>query len=106
MFESIRPDAPSVRFRSAAAVPLAAFLFAQFFYMLVPLFERVPVALFRSVDVILFAGAAVGAVAIVRVVRSAEIRGLAIAWLIAVFSLSRGMHNVRRARLLGVADEN
>lgn len=30
----------------------------------------------------------------------------AIAWLIAVFSLSRGMRNVRRARLLGVADEN
>ena len=30
----------------------------------------------------------------------------AIAWIIAIFSLSRGMRNVRRARLLGVADEN
>ena len=30
----------------------------------------------------------------------------AIAWLIAVLSLNRGMRNVRRARLLGVADEN
>ena len=30
----------------------------------------------------------------------------AVAWLIAVFSLSRGMSKVRRARLLGVADEN
>jgi hypothetical protein len=30
----------------------------------------------------------------------------AFAWIIAVFSLSRGMRNVRRARLLGVADEN
>ena len=30
----------------------------------------------------------------------------AIAWIVAVFSLNRGMRNVRRARLLGVADEN
>jgi ABC-type Na+ efflux pump permease subunit len=30
----------------------------------------------------------------------------AIAWFVAVLSLSRGMRNVRRARLLGVADEN
>ena len=83
MFESIQTESASARFRGAAFAPLAAFLFAQFFYMLVPLFERVPAALFRSVDVILFAGVVVGAVAIIRVVRSAEIRGLAIAWLIA-----------------------
>ena len=42
-----------------------------------------PAALFWSVDAIVLAGAVIGAIAIVRVVRSETIAGSAIGWLVA-----------------------
>ncbi|HEX7807514.1 MAG TPA: hypothetical protein VF608_02275 [Thermoanaerobaculia bacterium] len=83
MFESIRADDASTRLRNAAIAPLAAFLFALFYFSLARLFTRVPATLFWSVTLIVLAGVIAGAVMIVRVVRAETIRGRAIAWLVA-----------------------
>jgi hypothetical protein len=82
MFESIQSEGPPERLRNAAFPPMAAFLVAQLYFAIYPLFERVPAALFWAVDAILLAGAVAGAIAIVRIVRSATIRGNAIGWLV------------------------
>ena len=94
MFETVSSDSVPERVRHAAVAPLAAFLFAQFYETLYPLFERVPAAVFWSVVAILLAGTITGAVALVRVVREESIRGHAIVWLIiaiAVELLCTGM---------------
>jgi hypothetical protein len=63
---------------------MAAFLFAQLFFAVYPILGRVPEAVIWGVEVILFVGAIVGAFSIVRVVRSASMRGRAAAWLLVV----------------------
>ncbi len=60
---------------------MVAFLFAQFYETLYPLFGRVPAAVFWSIDAILLAGSVIGAIALLRVVRAEVIRGRAIVWL-------------------------
>lgn len=82
MFETVSADSVPERLRHAAVAPMAAFLFAQFYETLYPLFARVPAAVFWSVDAILLAGSVIGAVALVRVVRAEVIRGRAIVWLV------------------------
>lgn len=88
MFETISaPDAPA-KFRSAAAVPLAAFLIAQGYYTVYPLFARVPAALFWLIALIVSAGATGGVIGIIRVLRRHhhELDARAFAWLIAAIA--------------------
>jgi hypothetical protein len=82
MFESVSAESVPERLRNAAVAPMAAFLFAQLYFALYPLFTRVPAALFWSVDAIVLAGAVVGAVAIARVARAESMRGRAAVWLV------------------------
>jgi hypothetical protein len=81
MFESLPADDASARARSAARPPLVAFLLTLVYLTLYPLADRVPPILFWSVVTILLAGAVLGAVAIVRLVRRERIRGRALGWL-------------------------
>ncbi len=62
---------------------MAAFLFAQLYFAVYPLFERVPPLLFWCIDLVLFAGALLGGLAILRILLRTKIRGAAIGWLIA-----------------------
>lgn len=81
MFESIRAPDASARLRNGAVPPLAAFLFAQLYFTIYPMFERVPAPLFWSVVVIAFAGAIAGIVQILRTLRAERVRGIALGWL-------------------------
>jgi hypothetical protein len=87
LFETIHADDAATRLRNAAIVPLAAFLFAQIYSTLTPFLSRVPPWLFWSVTVVVLAGAVIGALLIVRIVRRESIRGRAVAWLIAAIVL-------------------
>ena len=81
MFEAgFRDDAAS-RLRGAAAPPLAAFLIALGYLTIYPLLERVPAALFWSIVAVLATGAILGAINIVRVLRSEKLGGRDYGWL-------------------------
>jgi hypothetical protein len=81
MFESLFSDDASTRLRAAGVPPLAAFLAALGYLTIYPTLPRVPAALFWSVVLVLAAGAILGAVKIIRVLRSDRVRGRAFGWL-------------------------
>lgn len=86
--ESLFVDDAATRLRSAAVPPLAAFLIALGYLTIYPLLGRVPAALFWAIVVILAAGAVVGAIKILRVIRRERIRGRAIGWLVAAAAIT------------------
>ena len=83
MFESVQRDDIAARLRSAAMPPFAASGLALLYFTIYPMLARVPAALFWAVVLVLLAGTVVGAVAILRAVRSERPRGRAIGWLVA-----------------------
>lgn len=87
MFETIGSEDAAARLRAAAVPPLAGILAALAYLTIYPLFTSVPAWMFWCVALVLLAGAAAGAVLIVRVVRREPIRGRAIAWLIGAIAV-------------------
>ena len=83
MFESVQQDDAAQRLRHAAIFPMAAFLFAQAYFLVYPLLPAVPATLFWFVVLVLVAGATRGFASLLRVARSEPMRGRALAWLIA-----------------------
>jgi hypothetical protein len=85
LFDAVLAADPSAHVRSAAVVPLAAFLVTQGYYTLYPLLTRVPAALFWSVVVVAIAGAATGVIRIAAVLlhHRRDLDGRSIGWLIA-----------------------
>ena len=81
MFEAVFRDDASSRLRAAGLPPLASFLAALGYLTIYPTLNRVPAALFWSVVVILAIGAIAGAINILRVLRSEQVRGRAFGWL-------------------------
>jgi len=88
MFESVRPPDAAERLRNAAAAPFAALLLALLYFTLFPTLTRVPPVLFWGVDAIVFIGAVIGVIAIVRAARGEKIRGRAVAWLVAAIAIT------------------
>lgn len=81
MFEAVFRDDAASRLRTAAVPPLASFLMALGYLTIYPMLTRVPAALFWSVVAVLAFGAFLGAVNIIRVVRSETLAGRAYGWL-------------------------
>ena len=80
MFESIPRDSTSQRIRTAAVPPMAAFLFAQFCFLIEPMLPRVPAALYWTVVAVLGGGGIAGAVQLVRVLRAHRPRATGLGW--------------------------
>ena len=83
MFDSVFTDDAASRLRGAAAPPLAAFLIALGYLTIYPLLNRVPAALFWTIVAVLAAGAILGAINIIRVLRSVKLEGRDFGWLTA-----------------------
>jgi hypothetical protein len=81
MFEAVFRDDAASRLRGAAVPPLTSFLVALGYLTIYPMLTRVPAALFWSIVVVLAAGAILGAIAIVRVLRSEKLAGRDFGWL-------------------------
>jgi hypothetical protein len=90
LFESIRPPAIAEELRSNAAVPLIAFVVLQFYETIVPLIGRRVPALYYAMQAIACFGAVWGFFASIEIAikRRDELRGLAIAWLVAALAMS------------------
>jgi len=80
--ESLLTEDAASRFRAAAVPPLASVLLTLGYLTIYPLLGRVPAALFWSVVAILVLGAVAGAIGIVRVFRTEQVRGRAFGWLV------------------------
>ncbi len=85
LFEDFRGPDLAARLRGIAIAPIAAIVISQLYATLYPLLPRVPAALFAAIDLILFAGAAVGIGGAARLAlrHRRELDGRAIAWLVA-----------------------
>lgn len=84
MFDAFEPPSLSARLRALTVIPIGAFLLVQMYFTLAPLLTRVPALLFWIADFVAFAGAATGLGGALRLTlrHRAEMRGLAIAWLV------------------------
>lgn len=90
MFEAFEPPTLSARLRALTVIPLGAFLLVQMYFTLAPLLTRVPAWLFWTADFVALAGAAAGLGGALRLTlrHRAEVRGLAIAWLMTAVGAS------------------
>ena len=85
MFDDFREPDLAEQLRGAAIAPFAAWLVSLGYLTIYPLLPRVPRALFWTVAVVLFVGAAIGIVSIARLTwrRGRELRDArTIGWLI------------------------
>jgi hypothetical protein len=85
LFDVFRAPDASAEFRSAALLPLVAFLVTQGYHTVYPLLARVPPALFWSVAFVAIAGAVAGMLRIGVLLRRHrhELDARAVAWLLA-----------------------
>jgi hypothetical protein len=85
LFDDFRAPDAAAHFRSAAVIPLLAFLVTQGYFTLYPLLTRIPAALFWCVVITAILGAGAGLIRIAGVLRRhrRELDGRSIGWLIA-----------------------